>query len=264
MQAGCRCMIHYLRLSKESSKLSNHNLSHFIIFIVAWRGYEGDHLSHVSLNNRTTMKRRASPFSEVEAVCPVKREIKHAERSRPSTLERPISPPVLTKKSGFKPSPTLATVDDRGPLIENNRFRPNPKLADVEAGEATVDDHFLFFPSKLLEYSKPNAHGTPRISHQAWFELYQRNLNPHGRHFVIHQHDHPVAGTHYDLRLQCNGTSSISFAIMYGLPGDPNSRRLNRNATETRVHNLWVGTGSIQVYASLHVHWYFLSASKQT
>lgn len=26
---------------------------------------------------------------------------------------------------------------------------------------------------------------------------------------------------------------------MYGLPGDPNSRRLNRNATETRVHNLW-------------------------
>ena len=26
---------------------------------------------------------------------------------------------------------------------------------------------------------------------------------------------------------------------MYGLPGDPNSRRLNRNATETRVHNVW-------------------------
>jgi hypothetical protein len=29
---------------------------------------------------------------------------------------------------------------------------------------------------------------------------------------------------------------------MYGLPGDPKSRRLNRNATETRVHTLWVGT----------------------
>ncbi|KAI9749257.1 MAG: hypothetical protein M4579_006946, partial [Chaenotheca gracillima] len=26
---------------------------------------------------------------------------------------------------------------------------------------------------------------------------------------------------------------------MYGLPGDPNSKRLNRNATETRVHCLW-------------------------
>jgi hypothetical protein len=27
---------------------------------------------------------------------------------------------------------------------------------------------------------------------------------------------------------------------MYGLPGDPNSQRLNRNATETRIHCLWV------------------------
>ncbi|KAG6030055.1 hypothetical protein E4U41_000215 [Claviceps citrina] len=61
----------------------------------------------------------------------------------------------------------------------------------------------------------------------------------HGSHFVIHQHDHPVAGTHYDLRLQINPSSSASWAIMYGPPGDPNSRRLNRNATETRIHPLW-------------------------
>ncbi|OQD82717.1 hypothetical protein PENANT_c020G10126 [Penicillium antarcticum] len=26
---------------------------------------------------------------------------------------------------------------------------------------------------------------------------------------------------------------------MYGMPGDPNSKRLNRNATETRIHCLW-------------------------
>lgn len=32
---------------------------------------------------------------------------------------------------------------------------------------------------------------------------------------------------------------SISFANMYSLPGDPDSRRLNRNAVETRVHCLW-------------------------
>ncbi|KAF4462813.1 ABC1 domain containing [Fusarium albosuccineum] len=63
--------------------------------------------------------------------------------------------------------------------------------------------------------------------------------SPRGAHFVIHQHDHPVAGTHYDLRLQINETSSASWAIMYGLPGDPNSMRLNRNATETRIHCLW-------------------------
>jgi len=44
---------------------------------------------------------------------------------------------------------------------------------------------------------------------------------------------------HYDLRLQFSKTSTISFAIPYGLPGDPNSLRPNRMAIETRVHNLW-------------------------
>jgi hypothetical protein len=44
---------------------------------------------------------------------------------------------------------------------------------------------------------------------------------------------------HYDLRLQFSQTSTISFAIPYGLPGNPNSVRPNRMAIETRVHNLW-------------------------
>jgi hypothetical protein len=44
---------------------------------------------------------------------------------------------------------------------------------------------------------------------------------------------------HYDLRLQFSQTSTISFAIPYGLPGNPNSIRPNRMAIETRVHNLW-------------------------
>ena len=48
-------------------------------------------------------------------------------------------------------------------------------------------------------------------------------------------------GVHYDLRLQFSESSSISFAIPYGLPGNPNSLRPNRMAIETRVHNLWVG-----------------------
>ncbi|RVX68482.1 hypothetical protein B0A52_07905 [Exophiala mesophila] len=111
--------------------------------------------------------------------------------------------------------------------------------AAVEAGQVSIDDHVTFFSTKLSAARLPNVINQPRISHQAWLDLYQRNLTDRGHHFVVHQHDHPVAGTHYDLRLQCNATSSISFAIMYGLPGDPNSRRLNRNATETRVHNLW-------------------------
>lgn len=46
---------------------------------------------------------------------------------------------------------------------------------------------------------------------------------------------------HYDLRLQFSETSTVSFAVPYGLPGNPNSIRPNRMAIETRVHNLWVG-----------------------
>lgn len=162
------------------------------------------------------MKRTAS--QEVDFVHTVKLQKRCTDLSAPSTLERPVSPPSISR----------------------NLSKPNPRLSAVEAGEASVEDHFSLFSSKLLETSRPHVPGTPRISYAAWCELYQRNLHPQGHHFVIHQHDHPIAGTHYDLRLQCNGTSSISFAIMYGLPGDANSRRLNRNAAETRVHCLWV------------------------
>lgn len=44
---------------------------------------------------------------------------------------------------------------------------------------------------------------------------------------------------HYDLRLQFSESSTLSFAIPYGLPGNYNSKRPNRMAIETRVHNLW-------------------------
>ena len=113
-------------------------------------------------------------------------------------------------------------------------------LAAIEAGEAKIKDHLEHFSSRLsksIRYDNP-----PRISLKQYISLYRRNQNPSGHHFVVHQHDHPVAGTHYDLRLQINETSSASWAIMYGLPGNPASRRLNRNATETRIHCLWVGS----------------------
>jgi hypothetical protein len=117
----------------------------------------------------------------------------------------------------------------------------SPATAAVESGSVDLEDPVSFFSTKLLQAVRPELPGVPRLSHERWLDIYHRNQHAHGRHFVIHQHDHPVAGTHYDLRLQCNATSSISWACMYGLPGDPNSRRLNRNATETRVHNIWVG-----------------------
>ena len=139
------------------------------------------------------------------------------------SLARTVSPPPATKKRKYD---TYAVQKSA--------------TAAVEAGEKDVEDHLTFYSAHLLRELRPQMPGVHQLDHSGWVELYTRNAGSlQGCHYVVHQHDHPVAGTHYDLRLQCNPTSSISFAIMYGLPGDPNSKRLNRNATETRVHCLW-------------------------
>lgn len=114
--------------------------------------------------------------------------------------------------------------------------------AAVEAGRTVIADHVAHFSAALSRATRvPFPPGAPRLSVEGYRALYEMNVgSARGAHFVIHQHDHPVAGTHYDLRLQINGTSSASWAVMYGMPGDANSARLARNATETRVHCLWV------------------------
>ncbi|KAL7791320.1 DNA polymerase ligase domain-containing protein [Trichoderma ceciliae] len=114
--------------------------------------------------------------------------------------------------------------------------------AEIESGavEIHASDHLARFAPTLSSHLRPTSARVPRLSISDYSHLYQSCVgSPSGAHFVIHQHDHPVAGTHYDLRLQINETSSVSWAIMYGPPGDPNSSRLNRNATETRIHSLW-------------------------
>lgn len=117
-----------------------------------------------------------------------------------------------------------------------------PEASAVEAGKTKVEDHLTYFAGLLAKaVLSPFPSGMPKLSIEGYCKLYETNSsNPRGAHFIIHQHDHPIAGTHYDLRLQINETSSASWAIMYGLPADPNSQRLNRNATETRIHCLWV------------------------
>lgn len=121
--------------------------------------------------------------------------------------------------------------------------------ARVESAHLQIDNHLAYFTALLATRTLapyPAAH--PRLSIAAYAALYSRShARPTGAHFVVTQHDHPVAGPHYDLRLQINASSSCSWAIMYGLPGDPNSRGkagrtgsgVLRNATETRVHCLW-------------------------
>ncbi|KAL1882255.1 hypothetical protein Daus18300_000741 [Diaporthe australafricana] len=120
----------------------------------------------------------------------------------------------------------------------------------IENNTVKINDHLAWFSDLLAKATlQPFPQGQPYLSIQTYQSLYTRSFqSPAGAHFVVTQHDHPVAGPHYDLRLQINGDSSCSWAIMYGLPGDPNSRGRTgratgagvlRNATETRIHCLW-------------------------
>lgn len=153
----------------------------------------------------------------------------------PQSLRASISPPPPRLRKYTLQSTSYHTAQNsRSAHRPENTTTPSP--AAVEAGQAQIRDHLEYFSSHISLSAKPSA----SLPIRAFENLYKRNQHEHGRHWVIHQHDHPVAGVHYDLRLQINETSSISWAIMYGLPGYCNSIRLNRNATETRVHNVWV------------------------
>ncbi|CAK3770267.1 Hypothetical predicted protein [Lecanosticta acicola] len=157
--------------------------------------------------------------------------------TRPDTLAREISPPPLRKNS--------TAIDSRHLPEEHSRTGSgDPSLAAVEAGEVNIRDHLDYFVNHLSAASRPT--NGPRISFDDFGDLYKRNQHARGHHFVVHQHDHPISGTaRPSLKslsrklMQFSETSSISFAVPYGLPGNPNSIRPNRMAIETRVHNLW-------------------------
>jgi hypothetical protein len=114
-----------------------------------------------------------------------------------------------------------------------------PTLAAVEAGKAKIDDHLAYFRNHLAKSCRQTPPDVARLSIPDFAALYRSNQHEYGNHFVIHQHNHPRAGVHYDLRLQFSETSSMSFAVPKGLPGNPNSRSIGRMAIETRVHNFW-------------------------
>ncbi|KAI5244593.1 hypothetical protein E4T42_07102 [Aureobasidium subglaciale] len=138
----------------------------------------------------------------------------------PASLNRDISPPP-TRRS------------------RKHKIGASATPAAIEAGQARLLDpisYFLDHFSKVARSLKPDY---PRLDLAAWTQLWRNNQGQHGRMFVVHQHDHPIAGVHYDLRLQFSATSAISFSIPYGLPGNPNSVRPMRMAIETRVHCLW-------------------------
>ncbi|TKA47721.1 hypothetical protein B0A54_02095 [Friedmanniomyces endolithicus] len=165
----------------------------------------------------------------------------------PASLTRCISPPPKRKASATGVADLTRVGDgadaqgaegdigikaDKVMLLD-----ANPTLAAIESGQAQIRDHLEYFAKHFERVLRPPR--SPRLSIDDFRLLYKRNQHPQGRHFVVHQHDHPISGVHYDLRLQFSETSAISFALPYGLPGNPNSIRPNRMAIETRVHNLW-------------------------
>lgn len=187
--------------------------------------------SHPSCTVTTTYAR-----SEID----MKRNRSFASDEKPNlydlaSLSAPVSPPRRRLAGTRRAQP-------QSPIESSHDGVESLSLAAVEAGKIEIDDHVKVFSTRLAQVSRPESllGACPRLSIEDWVGLYSRNQHKNGHHFVIHQHDHPVAGPHYDLRLQFSESSSLSWAIMYGLPGDPNSRRINRNATETRVHCVWV------------------------
>jgi hypothetical protein len=71
-----------------------------------------------------------------------------------------------------------------------------PSLAAIEAGRSKIEDHLQYFSSYFAKVCKPLEPVQPRLSISDFVSLYQRNQHPKGKHFVIHQHNHPVAGVH--------------------------------------------------------------------
>ncbi|OAA46928.1 ABC1 domain containing protein [Metarhizium rileyi] len=139
----------------------------------------------------------------------------------------PPDPPTQASPQDALPPANPTTIVEQSP----------PTTAAIESGKANVSNPLAHFTTHLKNSLSPSP--TPLLPISSYAALYTSSLTHQSSHFVIHQHDHPIAGLHYDLRLQINPSSSVSWAIMYGPPGDPNSVRLNRNATETRIHSLW-------------------------
>lgn len=161
----------------------------------------------------------------------------------PLTLHAPVSPPP-TRNRRRNRTPPLPESEINSISTESHppNNKPNVSTSAVEAGLHSIpsDAQLEYWSSHLSPYVRRDA--LPPLSTQTFADLYSANAGKdRGAHFVIHQHDHPVAGLHYDLRLQINRTSSASWAIMKGLPGNWKGRKITRNATETRVHAVWVG-----------------------
>ncbi|KAG6015762.1 hypothetical protein E4U54_003023 [Claviceps lovelessii] len=76
-----------------------------------------------------------------------------------------------------------------------------PTTSAIEAGRVRIANHLPYFTSLLAQRALESP-TPPLLPIASYISLYQSHAqSTRGSHFVIHQHDHPIAGTHYDLRL---------------------------------------------------------------
>jgi hypothetical protein len=195
----------------------------------------GSTSSHISADTRSATTTTSSLCCQDDCFPP------QIKMSAPASYYRTVSPPPLRRRQRDQSRP------------------PSPKPAEVEAGRATIQDHAEYWFSQLslrADGRVPPSSSPHLISVEDLKKLYYQHENETGCLFVVHQHTHPLAGLHYDLRLQFSHDSALSFSVPYGLPGNPNSVKKGRLAVETRVHCLWnhlvesasPGTGSLLIW----------------
>ena len=97
-----------------------------------------------------------------------------------TSLEAPISPPPSNRRRLSSDSQKIPTAAKR-----------SPDLAALQAGEVTIQNHLEYLSEHLSRYVRREGR---LMEMETWKELYRRNCHAEGRHFVVHQHDHPIAG----------------------------------------------------------------------
>lgn len=120
--------------------------------------------------------------------------------TQPVSLQRAISPPPSRKAvHNTARSPNHISRAGRSSRVgtwsnndDDTSQNSGPTLAAIEAGEAQIGDHLDHFSKHLGSLQRPSSN--PRLPIRDFEMLYKRNLHQLGRHFVVHQHDHPISG----------------------------------------------------------------------
>lgn len=126
---------------------------------------------------------------------------------KPSTLSRDISPPRARSAASARlhqdaDNKTRTLKEESGSVLNAPQADARPTLAAVEAGEAQIYDHLDYFVTHLRATLRTTS--SPALDIDAFEALYRRNQHKHGRHFVVHQHDHPISGISDVVTLHAN------------------------------------------------------------